>query len=438
MTSRWRQREALRPSTWRQSLLFNSLLLILPIFAAHIVISAYTSDIATDPLGLDARTETRERIEEELAALAPPPDRARDAWAQRVEATLNERDFSAARGYLLAAPLMLDRKDAQAVEAAAEAERAGTRDQRLARAALLFLPDNVRASYQRAIAPPVLSDMPDLASESDAPPTAEAQASDAEPTDTEGQLTADTETNAPAQPLYDPLKTRRAISLIGDRTDLTRRSQRWLLGESRDTLTLRLAALGLILREDGTEQSESFAEAASILTAAHRAGRLEARFSRYISSRVEDALPAAPLRDRLTATFEGVRTTEDRAEDVVAAYRATVQTEALSRLTRDMAIIARLAQLTSSTGALTLVEQAATPEDMRRALLITEAGGERSVALARELGRDVLSLAQIGAQWTWGLAFQVMALTSLAVALIWVTASALGQADTLRVTSRFG
>ena len=75
---------------------------------------------------------------------------------------------------------------------------------------------------------------------------------------------------------------------------------------------------------------------------------------------------------------------------------------------------------------------------MRRALLITEAGGERSVALARELGRDVLELAQIGAQWTWALAFQVMALTSLAVALIWVTASALGQADTLSMASRYG
>ena len=431
MPSRWRQREASRASTWRQSLLFNSLILILPIFAAHIVVAAYTSDIATDPMGVDARTETRDKIEESLAALTPPTDRARDAWAQRIETTLNERDFSAARGYLLAAPLMLDRQDAQAVEAAAEAERSGTRDQRLARAALLFLPDNVRAAYQRAIAPPVLRDGPE--SESDSADGV------AQPATATASNEADPSTPAPSNidALYDPLKNRRAISLIGDRIDLTRRSQRWLLGESRDTLTLRLGALGLILREDDTVRSEAFAEAASILTAAHRAGRLEARFSRYISSRVEDALPSAPLRDRLTATFEGVRTTEDRSQDVVEAFRATVQPEALERLTRDMAIIARLAQLTSSTGALTLVEQAATPEDMRRALLVTEAGGERSVALARELGREVLSLAQIGAKWTWALALQVMALTGLAVALIWVTASALGQADTLKIRSRF-
>ncbi|MEM9054904.1 MAG: hypothetical protein AAGB16_06225, partial [Pseudomonadota bacterium] len=66
MTSRWRQREVQRPSTWRQSLLFNSLILLLPILAARIIIAAYTSDIATDPLSLEARTETRQEIESEF------------------------------------------------------------------------------------------------------------------------------------------------------------------------------------------------------------------------------------------------------------------------------------------------------------------------------------------------------------------------------------
>jgi hypothetical protein len=97
-----------------------------------------------------------------------------------------------------------------------------------------------------------------------------------------------------------------------------------------------------------------------------------------------------------------------------------------------MIIIARLAELTSSSGAMTLVEQASTPEDMRRALLVTEAGGERSVALAREIGPKVLDLAQIGAKWTGNLIFQVMALMALVMALIWTTLSALTQAETVR------
>ena len=72
---------------------------------------------------------------------------------------------------------------------------------------------------------------------------------------------------------------------------------------------------------------------------------------------------------------------------------------------------------------------------MRRALLLSEAGGHRSVALARELGPDVLSLAQIGVKWSYGLALQVMGLMALGMALIWTTLSALTQAETIRFRS---
>ena len=146
MTSRWRQREVERPTTWRQSLLFNSLILLIPIFAARIVVAAYTSDIATDPLSLEARTETRQEIDSEFRKLTAPLGEERRHWASRIELTLNERDFSAARGYLLAAPLILYRQDSASVLAAADAEQSGSRDQRLARAALLFLPEDLRAS----------------------------------------------------------------------------------------------------------------------------------------------------------------------------------------------------------------------------------------------------------------------------------------------------
>ena len=83
MTSRWRQREVQRPSTWRQSLLFNSLILLIPIFAARVIVAAYTSDIATDPLSLEARTETRAEIDSEFRALSPPGGQERLAWAPR-------------------------------------------------------------------------------------------------------------------------------------------------------------------------------------------------------------------------------------------------------------------------------------------------------------------------------------------------------------------
>ncbi len=427
MTSRWRQREVQRPSTWRQSLLFNSLILLLPIFAARIIIAAYTSDIATDPLGLDARTETRAEIESEFSQLIVPDGQERRAWAMRIEQTLDQRDFSAARGYLLAAPLMLNRQDSAAVLAAADAESSGTRDQRLARAALLFLPEDLRAAYQRTTARP-----------EPVAPTPDPDEETSEPDSDTGAVDVALETpriNADAvqlAPLDEPFAAQGSFFLLGDPEDLTRRSQRWLAGEQVDSLQLRLRALGLLTQNDPTPEAQAVFEAASIMRAAHRAGRLNDRFASYLRSRIEDALPEEILRAQLSAAFEPVMTTEARTDQVLAAYRAALQPLARERLARDMTIIARIAELTSSSGAITLVEQATTPEDMRRALLLSEAGGHRSVALAREMGPEVLTLAQIGVKWSRLLVFQVMGLMALGMALIWVTLSALTQTDTIR------
>jgi hypothetical protein len=427
MTSRWRQREVERPSTWRQSLLFNSLILLLPIFAARIVIAAYTSDIATDPLSLEARTETRQEIDSEFRKLTAPLGEERRFWAARIDQTLQERDFSAARGYLLAAPLMLNRQDSAAVLAAADAESSGSRDQRLARAALLFLPEELRASYQRSIAPPPMPENAELTAE-------ETQA------DVEVAETADTEDTSPGPrnsaqlaPLDEPFAGQRSFFLLGDPADLTRRSQRWLAGEQVDSLQLRLRALGLLTQDDPDPEAQAMFEAASIMRAAHRAGRLNDRFASYLKSRVEDALPEETLRTELTTAFQSVMTTQARTVEVLSAYRRALQPEAQERLVRDMVIIARIAELTSSSGAITLVEQATTPEDMRRALLLSESGGHRSVALAREMGPEVLSLAQIGVKWSRMLVFQVMGLMALGMALVWTTLSALTQAEAIRL-----
>lgn len=431
MASRWRQREASRPSSWRQSLLFNSLLLLLPIMAARVIDGAYTSDIANDPMSLQARTETQQQIENTFRGLTPKDGMERTHWAARIEETLKERDFSAARGYLLAAPLMMDRKDAQAVLAAAEAEQVGTEDQRIARAALLFLPDNVRASYQRAIAPPQPNLVPELTTPEPAPAEPEAIEASAPP-----ETSGDTTTSTAIPGSTDPFTGQKAIYMLGDQVDLVRQSQRWLEGEPIDNLQLRLRALGLMQQAEGTPEAEAFVSAASVLRAAQRSGRLNYRFSRYISRRIEDALPDDKLQESLTVAFDTVMTTEKRVDRVMDAYAASIDEDALVRLSRDMKTIARLVELTSSSGALTLLEQAATPDDMRRALVVTEVGGERSIALTREIGPDVLELAQIGVKWTRTLVLQSMALVALAMALLWTALSAFTQAETIRPNRR--
>ena len=435
MASRWAQRESSQPSSWRQALLFNSLLLLLPILAARIIAAAYTTDIVSDPMSVEARAETRIQIDRAFGNLTPNNTDARDFWAARISQTLRERDFAAARGYLLAAPLMLDRRDAQA-------EEAGTEDQRLARAALLFLPDDLRAKYERAIEPPKVdaSTMPDRITNSDVrminelPRPAETQP-DAAQTDPYAVGDASKAALDP-QSSNTPFSARKDFFLLGDTEDLTRRTQLWLTGNAVNDVQLRLRALGLQKEAEDTSKSRAFANAASILVAAHRAGRLDARFSQYIESRIEDALPVAPLRTALEAGNAQVATTSDRAETFMAIYASATRPEALSRLSRDMETVARLAELTSSSGAITLLENTSSPEDMRRILLVTEASGERAVALSRELGPKTLGLAQIGVKWTRNLILQVMGLMALGMALIWTTLSAFTQAETLRTKKR--
>lgn len=235
--------------------------------------------------------------------------------------------------------------------------------------------------------------------------------------------------------MSEPFAQQGSFFLLGDPADLTRRSQRWLAQEQVDSLQLRLRALGLLTQDDPRPESQAVFEAASILRAAHRAGRLNERFVRYLSSRVEDALPEDVLRAELATAFEPVMTTEARTVEVLKAYETALQPAARERLARDMEIVARIAELTSSSGAIRLVEQARTPEDMRRARLLSESGGHRSVALARELGPEVLSLAQIGVKWSYGLVLQVMGLMALMMALVWTTLSALTQAETIRFRS---
>jgi len=149
-----RRRERSRQGTWRQALLFNSLLLLLIVLGSRVMTNAYTAESVGEVSDIQALNETRREIDAAFQTIVPKGNVARAFWADQISRELEARDFSAARGYLLAAPVMLEREDARAILAAAEAEETGTQDERLVRAGLLFLPNETRAEYQRAIEPP--------------------------------------------------------------------------------------------------------------------------------------------------------------------------------------------------------------------------------------------------------------------------------------------
>ncbi|MEL8055542.1 MAG: hypothetical protein AAGK66_05260 [Pseudomonadota bacterium] len=413
MASRWKNWTSVRASTWRQALLFNALLLLMAVLAANTIVAAYTTSAITNPNSIEARAETRSEIDRAFTQLRAPDGLARRDWALRIDQAVTNRDFAAARGYLLAAPQMLNDADANAVQAAAAAEESGTQDQRILRAALLFLPDPVRANYQRAISPPER-----LASE------IELEGDD----ESNGRLL-----NRPIPDLGAALPRDNPFSILGDEEDLVRRSQSWLRGEGGvDDIQLRLRALGLLARAEEENGTSVFEEGVTVLVTAKRAGRLNPRFEDYLARRIEEALPRDLLRTQLTAAFEPVMTSNQRAEQILSYYDAAVETEALERLSRDMTTVALLAELTSTQGAIALVEQTRSPEDMRRALLVTRAGGDRAVALSKELGPNILDLAQIGVKWDTRLILQIMALAAIGLAILMCMLSVLTKASSLK------
>lgn len=432
MASRWRNGRTVRPSTWRQALLFNALLLLLPVLAANTIIAAYTTSAITNPNSIEARQETRSEIERAFTSLRGADASARQDWALRIDRAVAERDFASARGYLLASPQMLNGDDARAVRAAAAAEETGTQDQRILRAALLFLPDPVRANYQRAVSPP-----PPPPLEPERNETGIETAAESEDTESETLVAPSAEIAVAVPDLGASLPRDNQFSILGDKEDLVRRSQTWLRGTSGiDDVQLRLRGIGLLARETAASPASPFEEGITVLLTAKRAGRLNARFETYLRTRIEDALPKDILSVQLTAAFEPVMTSSQRAERILLDYQSAIQPEALERLNRDMETVATLADLTSTSGAITLVEQTSSPEDMRRILLVTKAGGDRAVALAKELGPNVLSLAQIGVKWTTQLILQVMAIAAIGVALLLCMMSALTRAETLSRSSR--
>ena len=64
--------ERRRRSTWRQALVFNGLLLLLPILSARLLISAHAGGDLGNVVDRQARAETRIEIDANLAALVPP------------------------------------------------------------------------------------------------------------------------------------------------------------------------------------------------------------------------------------------------------------------------------------------------------------------------------------------------------------------------------
>lgn len=396
---------------WVQSALFNAVLLLLPLMAANVVSGIFSArDFPASPRA-GALEATRIEIISRFERLGPRGDSARAHWAQLVDTQLRRRQMSAARGFLLAAPQMLDERDREAVlQAAPQAVPFGTEDEQLIGAALLFLPNDVRVRYETATQP---AEIPAIASQADAGNPSAADTAQADTTEP-----AEMRPVAASSPTSDS-----SFSLLGTMADLARSARDWAGRPEADGFLVRMTGLGLIAEETDRTRGLGLDRAASLLRTAERAGRLEPDFRRRLVGELDSALPAATLRARLSEGFSSMLTTEQQAELLRQALTSTLRADGLAPLLGDLAQINEIVDAVGPVAALALIEDVRTENDLRKMRLIAESGGDRAIALESLIGRDILLTARTGIELTREDVLEIMGLAATAMALFWLLLS---------------
>lgn len=418
-----------RKAGWMLAVMFNSLLILLPVIGARAISNAYDQDLTSREGAAEALQHANVRLLEELTTFGPRDEDSKlPYWQDRIIAELDARNMSAVRGYLLAAPQMLGRDLGEQIRVRAEAEVTGTPDERLIRAALQKLPENValRIMETERYTPPAAQ----------APAARPEQAPGAEPEQAAADPAADSDEAAPQEPdapasAEAPIvlqanvrsEDERRFQILGSYADLAAMSQRWIEGDRSDELVVKLTGLGLVQQEYSDGLSDAAALSVSILKSARRSQRLTPSFSDYLGEQVEAALPGTALEPALQEAFRDLATTEVRAERVRAAYSGSINQAGLAPLEADLDQIQRLAAQTSPSGALTVLAVIEDGTDLQRARLLAEAGGERLIVLVRERGREGLKIADAGISWNRNTVLEIMSLTAAGMLLFWVMLS---------------
>lgn len=389
------------------AVMFNSLLILLPVIAANTVKQAYEGVGVAEQPTIDAIIQTRERINEAFEDLAPnEASRKLPFWQDKVQRALEEKDVDALRGYLLAAPPMLGKDLGKQVRARAEAETKGTADERLIRAALQKMPESIARAIEYEIGMP---------QSQAAPPVGAAAEAEIAPGEEIGEVL-----EAGVRPELDW-----RFRLLGSYGDLAGMSQRWISGDWSDSIVFKLTGIGLVQQGNSDGLSDANIRAVSIVKSASRSKRLTPGFTAYFDARAGEAVPREVLTPALEAALKDLATTEVRGARVREAFQKSIDPAGLVRLETDLEQIDKIATLTSPTAALTLLSYVEDGTDLRRARMLTEAGGMQAVALVKERGTEALRVADAGVRWDNSMVLEIMSLTAAGMLLFWVALSAL-------------
>jgi len=390
------------------AVVFNSLLILLPVIGANTVRKAYQGAGVAESTSIDAIRQTSGRLDREFRELAPKEENRKLAfWQGKVQGALEAKDTDALRGYLLAAPAMLGNELGKQVRARAEAETRGSADERTIRAALQRLPEPIARSIEQELGLPQSREnmkAPDASADPDAPDM---------PDPDRGEVL---EAGGRAQPDW-------RFQLLGSYSDLATLSERWINGDLADGIVFRLTGIVRVQKGLGDGLSDANIRAVSIVKSASRSRRLTPAFTDYLDSLTSDAVPYDALAPALADALDGPNTSEVRGLRVQRAFEQSIDPAGLARLEGELEHIDRLASLTSPTAALTLLSAVEDATDLRRARMLAEAGGMQAVALVEERGNEGLRVADAGVSWNASMVLEVMSLTAAGMLLFWIALS---------------
>lgn len=391
------------------AVMFNSLLILLPVIGANTVRKAYEGVGVAEQPTIDAIMQTKDRIDHAFEELSPnEAGRKLPFWQEKVQRALEEKDVDALRGYLISAPSMLGNDLGQQVRVRAEAESKGTNEERLIRAALQKMPESAARAIEYEIGLPQTPITP---------PEAVVSVPEAIPEEIAGE-----EIGKVIEAGVRPELAWR-FRLLGSYGDLAAMSQRWVGGDWSDSIVFKLTGIGLVQQGISDGFSDGHIRAVSIVKSASRSKRLTPQFTEYLDALTGAAVPQDVLMPAVEAVLDEVATTDVRGARVRDAFAQAIDPAGLKRLEVDLEQIDKIATLTSPAATLTLLSVAEDGTDLRRARMLAEAGGMQAVALVKERGNEALRVADAGVRWDDTTVLEIMSLTAAGLLLFWVALS---------------
>jgi hypothetical protein len=357
------------------------------VFAAPLAAASLAALVLTTQLVDYSPTEANKRATEKAVAAETKrflegAGERREAWSRLVLRELDEGDAAAARGFVLSAPVLLSGGDLSKIN---RTLRPGADDNDLMYAAAGLLDQTTADRFRFA-----------------------------------GRTGIDG-----------------VFDVLGDSREVANQARRWLAREPMDAFLFALsgATLALGAPDPATDDARL---GGSIIKIARTSARLPQPFAESLEIKLEAAAPPERLRAELAGVFQSGVTLVDEGAAATLAFSRAIDREAYRVLATDLANVGAIARATSPAGAVQLLRDVDTSEDLVKLRLIAEASRERAVAVSkRSPERLLLKAARGSIAWTPPLVLTLAAL-ALSVAVMCVMLALAFQRTLLRAWTGAG